>query len=691
MGDLGKFESAEKTFLGIPTDSESVSIRFDIYAFLTTSTGDASDDEVKVDIGSSTINLGLLNETDFGTTEDVVWWRSPIGSSRTNFNGIGGNDQVHHAAMMVPKALYADGSIKIKIYGSTGDDVTIGIDNVEIVAHYSCSCVPQKMVTSEDFESYSVDENGAEVRAAGWMHGKIAKDPNFTTFLGRYASTEAGLDQFPVHVFDVPPHADVITLEFEFYEIDDWTNADYVHFYVNGDKMDLGTINGSNLSASGISARGIEWTKTAGPRANMGFLDAVDQVHHVTLEIPKEVFATGQISLEFESHVSVDYSISSAGFDNVAVSANFTCTQTAATRSANIEVVPLLPTGCDVLETEFEPAQQCSMGSFGADKVNILESNDSTVKFTLTGHSFSDTTLNEVKVWFPHPERSNTDDWYDKCWSGAETSNEEGLFAQEFVAKCEDGWATVSVTGGEDESQGSQRFSQFVDVEEPLCTDQLERADFNPQKRCFWQFKVPCTSSCQRRNLVDTRVVTDQAAVPKSDCRTKSPVQDVHPVQVDKCVTTPSKDTVQIVSQDKESVTFSVSQKWKGCGSERGKLGWVATDYINVHGDLECVKKNDLSCGLAETYTAHCTDGIAVVDLYSFDEQEGLFGQTDGTDMVIPLACGASGTETKKCHFRYVLKCEPSLCEQAPVQIGSLKNKVEQRRRLGDQKKQSNK
>jgi hypothetical protein len=687
MGDLGNNESTSKTFLDLPKDADSISIRFDVYAFLTSESGDASNDGVMVDIDSAKIDLGRLNETDFGTTDSIVWWRSPIGSALVNLNGEGGNDQVHHVSMMVPKeALAEDGSIKLTIYGAL-QDVTIGIDNVEITAHYSCTCVPDMMVTSENFESYEVDENGAQVRAAGWMNGKIASDPSiFTKFLGRYASAEEALHEFPVKIFDVPPHASSINLEFDFYEIDAW-NGDTVIFYVNGDKIDLGAFhhNVSELSSGGESARDIIWTKTSVTMGKLGFNELVnDQIHHVALEIPQAVLATGQISLEFEAHLDDDYSIASAGFDNIVIDANFDCNN-----PTPVTVAPDLLVGCNVMETDF--AEKCSMGSFGANKVNITSSNETTVTFTMSGHPFSGVTLSGVEVWFPDPEKTNEDDFYDKCWSGAETSDADSIFAQEFVAKCEDGWATVSVTAGEDLA-ATPRFTQMEDVVEPLCTDRVDRPDFNPLKRCIWQFNIPCGcgGGGARRTLLDNKIVVNDAApAPTHDCRTKSLVKDVHPAKVDKCLTTPSKDTVQIVSQDKDSVTFSVSQKWKGCGGDGGKLGWVATDYINTHGDLECVKKSDLSCGLAETYTAHCTDGIAVVDLYSFDEQEGLFGQTDAADLFIPLACGASGSETKKCHFRYVLNCEPSLCDQAPVNVGGFK-KVEQSRRLGDQQKKQN-
>jgi len=269
---------------------------------------------------------------------------------------------------------------------------------------------------------------------------------------------------------------------------------------------------------------------------------------------------------------------------------------------------------------------------------------------------------------FPHPERSNTVDYYDMCWSGSETT---GLFAQEFVAKCnDDGWATIRMTGGEDEAVGGKaRFQHFVDVVEPLCTDRQERPDFNPQKRCYWEFQIPCTcDDQQRRSLLSS---TTEQQQDDDDCRAQSLVADIHSVPVDKCVTKVRNETLQIISQNITSVTFTISQTWKGCENfyehdhERERLGWIATDYINTQGELLCEKQSDLQCGMVETYTALCTGDIAVVDLYSFDDE--LFGQTDGTDLTPPIACGADKKQkgrrkNNKCHFRYILNCAPSLC-----------------------------
>lgn len=587
--------------------------------------------------------------------------------------------------MKFPKPVFQDGSVKVKVIGELGEKAQFGIDNVKVVANYECSCVPNQMIAEEDFETYPIDANGAEARKAGWRNGKIDHDPSFTNFLGRFGSQEEEIGLIPVQVFDVTPSADIIVLEFDFYEIDAWKEGDFVYVNLNGERIDLGTFSekDAELTRVGTTKRGIEWMKTGGPRSTMGFGAAFDEVHRVSLRIPPEVFATGQISLEFEPHLKEDYAVASAGFDNIKIMAEKLCE--VKSRPPEVQASLHEPSGCTVIESQFSANSQCSMGSFGAEHVSVLASGDSTVEFKLNGHDFpADVSLNEIKLWFLDPENYDSED-YHKCWSGVQ----DGLFAQQFVAKCEDdGWATIRMTGGEDEeTHQNPRFHQMIDVEEPFCSDRIDHLDYNPLKRCFWELKIPCGCVERRRAAVEHAVIAPPAD--PHDCGYLSRKEDSQAVQVDKCTTVPPKDAVQIVSQDLETVTFAVSQKWKGCdgsSAKNDKLGWIATDYINKHGDLICETDSNLACGMTETFTAHCTDGIAVVDLYAYDEQDRLFGQTDGSDMAIPLACNTKGRdmEQSSCHFRYILKCKPSLCNKESSFLSNFRKTI---RRLGGSKK----
>jgi len=148
-----------------------------------------------------------------------------------------------------------------------------------------------------------------------------------------------------------------------------------------------------------------------------------------------------------------------------------------------------------------------------------------------------------------------------------------------------------------------------------------------------------------------------------ADESVKNDSGDIQEIEMEKCVVVSASTDVNpitIVSQDDESVTFTVSQSWKGCdgggGASAGVVSWLATDYIAVNGDLECSTSDNVRCGVVNTYTAQCEDGFSIVDLYAYDKEGELF-QSHNEKVFVPLACGSSGHIKKMCHFRYMLKC----------------------------------
>jgi hypothetical protein len=158
---------------------------------------------------------------------------------------------------------------------------------------------------------------------------------------------------------------------------------------------------------------------------------------------------------------------------------------------------------------------------------------------------------------------------------------------------------------------------------------------------------------------------TEAINQPLDKCTEQSKALDVLIVPVDKCVIQPNgENAVTILSQDGETVSFSVLQNWKGCQNGK-KLDWIATDFVGAHGELTCSTETALDCGLVQTYTAQCEDGMTVIDLFAHDN---IFGQTDGSRIFIPPACNPLGDAAKMCHFRYLLQCKPSLCQGLETQ-----------------------
>ena len=132
-------------------------------------------------------------------------------------------------------------------------------------------------------------------------------------------------------------------------------------------------------------------------------------------------------------------------------------------------------------------------------------------------------------------------------------------------------------------------------------------------------------------------------------------------VPTDKCSAQIDNSPVSILSQDGHAVTFLVSQVWKDCDTGENDE-WMATDFVAEDGELTCAKTERLGCDSAPSYTAQCTDGASVVDIYVYDESS-VFGQTDGSEVELPTACDASSDRSKMCHFRYVLSCHAKVTE----------------------------
>ena len=318
------------------------------------------------------------------------------------------------------------------------------------------------------------------------------------------------------------------------------------------------------------------------------------------------------------------------------------------------------PLPARTLEVDFEDSV-CQAGKYGVENVDVQSTDGFFVTFTLRQSARAE--VDAMQVWYDDPASPMS-----RCHEYHEVQHGT---VDDFTARCEAGWATVNII-----AQNGDDFRQFIDVDSPSCQDRFNFVDFNPKKRCYWQLKIPCVQTHAAEELPKQDEVVDQPETPVAaaansdvelDCEARSRKVDVLNLEVDKCAAETDESPVKLISQDGDSVTFAVSQVWKGCDQQSvgSQLGWIAVDYVGVDDNLECSRFNNLDCGLTTTITASCSDGVSVVDLYTYDEQPGLFAQEDDTPIVVPDACGATGKPTQMCHMRYLLKCEPSKCHKS--------------------------
>jgi hypothetical protein len=318
----------------------------------------------------------------------------------------------------------------------------------------------------------------------------------------------------------------------------------------------------------------------------------------------------------------------------------------------------------NVAEKNFMKDLQCSEGFWGEQNVDIVESNGVVVKFRLIQPFSSD--LNEIGVWFENTDRGES---LHDCHLVKDAGPGEVL--DSFEARCTNGHATINVYGGSSDSFKYNQIGIEDEVPDAVCQPSIRFPEFNPLKRCFWTFKLNCEPSRESKRELDmTGETTDQNQSVTAQniekqktgfCEEESKLVDVQLIPIDKCSAAISVHPIKLESQDGETVTFTISQVWKGCDSIKtnDNLGWIAADYEARDGELQCAKMEALECGAEFEFTATCTDGVTLVDLYTHDEG---FTQADDSIIMVPSACGGKADGFHTCHFRYLLKCFPSKC-----------------------------
>ncbi|CAB9513248.1 Sushi domain-containing protein 2 [Seminavis robusta] len=160
--------------------------------------------------------------------------------------------------------------------------------------------------------------------ATSW--GEIAKGDLDTSFLRLHKDTPKFIKQFTV-----PKTADMVRVDFLFYEIGHWeggvADRDWVHFFVWDTPIDLRTFDskvteGNVMESFEGFTRGLNWKRMAVTNAtDMGFGSNKDQMHKVTVNIPRAYYADGQLRIGFLVSMSHSKNDESAGIDDFQLSA----------------------------------------------------------------------------------------------------------------------------------------------------------------------------------------------------------------------------------------------------------------------------------------------------------------------------------------------------------------------------------
>ena len=163
-------------------------------------------------------------------------------------------------------------------------------------------------------------------RFPGWKNGRVTDGgPIFTKFLGRYDKNDKNKPPEKTYT-GIPTDADFVLFEFDFYEIDEW-DKDYLCVIIDGKRVDIERFtfnqneNGRSATRQGVNFK----VASLAPPKQIGFQNFSDQIHHVTMKIPKSFFGDGKITIKLQAMLSGGKDNESAGFDNVKLTAVYNC------------------------------------------------------------------------------------------------------------------------------------------------------------------------------------------------------------------------------------------------------------------------------------------------------------------------------------------------------------------------------
>ena len=159
--------------------------------------------------------------------------------------------------------------------------------------------------------------------------------------------------------FNVPKFADLVTIEFLFYEIGDWERSgdykDFVYISIDDSKVDLQTFGPDNeLDEFWHDVQdGISWTRRSFcGSGDFGFSGQHGQMHKIMVRIPQVHFLDGVIDFSLEIDLSANKLHESAGVDDFRVIAyGDSCIIPEAVKAAIDPTIPpipeVLPVVCD--------------------------------------------------------------------------------------------------------------------------------------------------------------------------------------------------------------------------------------------------------------------------------------------------------------------------------------------------------
>jgi hypothetical protein len=191
---------------------------------------------------------------------------------------------------------YFDVDILCECVPSDDETRRLDMSTSDADAAETSRCSKDAILAKEDFETGT---------ASGWNNGLIALDERFGHFLGRLGRENRAMSK----VFAVPSESELVKLEFSVYVtgVSSWGSEDQFHVKVGIADINLGDF--TDASALGTT-QDISWSRR--------FADAGSH-HMVVMDVPREYFLGGELTLAFEVAIKDSIARKSAGVDNLVI------------------------------------------------------------------------------------------------------------------------------------------------------------------------------------------------------------------------------------------------------------------------------------------------------------------------------------------------------------------------------------
>lgn len=339
LGRLTGLQSPEKpekpkdarVVYGVPSAADYLIVSFDFYEIDDWQPGDALSVFFN---GEKVVLKGFQSEKDEmykqGSTRYGITWTADSSPNPPTQIGFGASkDQIHHVTAKIPSALFAPfKELRMRFDTKINDksSAAAGIDNIKIEAVFECGiCEAERVIVFEDFESQL---------AKGWVNGESEGDAGFSNYLGRYDKDDVDEQFDPVKTFIVPDDATRITVEWDFYEMDQWEGNDSIHAYINDVDLFLGIFNElvDEGTRHGDAKKGISWMSSSNgkPAQIGGSENYLDQKHHIKINVPRRVYRNngGLLTLRLAARINDLKWNEAAAYDNIKLTAHFDCRTT---------------------------------------------------------------------------------------------------------------------------------------------------------------------------------------------------------------------------------------------------------------------------------------------------------------------------------------------------------------------------